>query len=919
MISALSEMSNDALLEVLKQSPDATAIYLGPELYIKMANFAMLKLWGKTAQVIGKPFEDALPEMRGQPFSQLLKDVWRDGAPYQAKDTAATLEIEGVLTTLYFDFIYSPIKDASGNTICILHTAQDVTDRVKAWALVREKEELEQKINEDLEAVNEEYKATNEDLAALNEEYQAISEEYEATNEELNEINQRLMETHERLVFTEHRMQELIKTTPIGLSLLRGKKMIIETANPQMLAIWERSESSVIGRPLLEVFPVLKGQAFSESLEVVFSSSKSLSIKEIPNRTESADGRGEEAYWDIDFHPLLDVEGKVDAIMATVQNVTERVLSRLTLEEEELKLQEANEELSTLLEEYTATNEQLEQMNLLVSKLNQELANKNKTLNSSNEDFTQANHDLSDSNLELEHRNAELKTLNDTISELNSKLSDSENGFRNLIAQAPVAILLVKGEDFIITMVNSPMLELLGRREDIIGKALFEEIPELIGQEAADKLIHTFKDGEPRSDQANLVVLHRNGKPQNGYFNFSYAPYTENGKVSGVIDMALEVTAQVEAIKESERTIIEKSELEEILRASEQRLQGILDTMAEGVGITDAGGQLIYANPRAQEILGLTTSEILDRTYFDQKWRNLRIDGSDLPECEHPMSIMMASGKPIYDFEIGVQPPEGDRFYISINAAPIFDKNGVLTGGIGTFMDVTGRRLIAQGKDDFISIASHELKTPVTALKASLQLLQRSHDRLPGESRGKLIDQSIRSLDRLSQLITDLLDASRIEQGQLKLEKSTFSVLELFNNCCSFLGESSSHELIFDGDTGVVIEADIQQIGQVLINFINNSIKYAPGSMKIILGVERLNEVEVKVRVKDFGPGIEKEKLQHLFERYYRTNYQGKKFTGLGLGLYISAEIIKNHGGRIGVDSEMGSGSEFWFILPFKG
>ncbi|WP_294225016.1 cell wall metabolism sensor histidine kinase WalK, partial [uncultured Chryseobacterium sp.] len=415
---------------------------------------------------------------------------------------------------------------------------------------------------------------------------------------------------------------------------------------------------------------------------------------------------------------------------------------------------------------------------------------------------------------------------------------------------------------------------------------------------------------------SNPVILNRDGQFEERYFTFNYTPFIEDGKVTGVIDMAVEVTTQVMAIQERESIIIEKSVLEETLRKSEQRLQGILETMAEGVGVIDATGQLVYANPMAQQILGLSESKIKERTYDDPKWQNLRLDGTLLPSEEHPMSIMMSTQKPVYDHEVGVKAPERDIMYISINAAPLFDDEGNLTGGIGTFMDVTTRRMITQGKEDFISIASHELKTPVTALKASLQLLQRSHDRLPPESRAKLLDQSIKSLDKLSGLINSLLDTSRIEQGQLKLDKRPFTISELFDDCCSNFSQITDQEIIFEGDIYEQVMADNQQIGQVMINFISNAIKYAPESKQVIITAKKISDHEIKISVRDQGPGIPKEKLEHLFKRYYRTNYHGQKFTGLGLGLFISGDIIKEHGGRIGVESEEGKGSEFWFTLP---
>jgi PAS domain S-box-containing protein len=735
MIRFFSALGTESLLEILLQSPDATAIYTGAELNIQLANDAMLKIWGKDRSVLGKRFQDGLPELQGQPFTELLKNVWETGEIYEARDMPATMEINDVVTTSYFDFIYTPIKDKDDKIYCILHTAADVTERVNAWNLVGEKEKREQKIRAELTVLNEELQIRNEELAVLN-------------------------------------------------------------------------------------------------------------------------------------------------------------------------------------EEYTATNEQLDVSNRIINDLNERLKNENQDLLLNNKEFRDNITYLDNFNKSLEFRNKELKDLNDTITQLNIKFSDSETSFSNLIAQAPVAMMLVKGKDYTVTLINDSMLQLIGKDRSIIGKPLFEELPELVGQPAADLLVETFQTGQSQSDYSNPVILNRRGKLEKGYFNFNYTPFIENGKITGVIDIAMEVTPQVEAIQQRDETILEKTVLEETLRNSEQRLRGILETMAEGVGVTDIAGQLIYANPMAQKILGLTESKIKKRTYDDPHWQNFRLDGSLLPSEEHPMSIMLSTGKPVYDHEIAVQAPGKDRIYISINAAPIFDSDGTLTGGIGTFMDVTNRRISTQSKDDFINIASHELKTPVTALKASLQLLQRSHEKLPAESRGRLLGQSVKSLDKLSQLITDLLDTSRIEQGQVKLDKKPFTISELFDDCCSSLAQNAEQRIIFQGDTEQIVHADNQQIGQVMVNFITNAIKYAPESEEIIISAHKINDHEIKITVKDQGPGIPPEKLSFLFDRYYRTNYKGQKFTGLGLGLYISADIIKKHGGKIGVESTEGSGSEFWFTLP---
>ena len=893
MINHFSALGIESIYEILKQSGDATAIYTDRDLKIGFVNNAMLKIWGKEESITGQRFQDALPEMEGQPFAELLKNVWLNGEIYEAVNTPATILTDGILTTSYFDFTFKPIFNDDGQAFCILHTAKDVSERLHAQKAVNEKTEIERLISKQLAEANR---------------------DFTLANQELNDTNDQLTAAYHKLADTENRMQELISSTPVGLAFLKGPEMTVETANPEMKKILGIGNGAFVGQPLLEVFPMLNGQVFYEQLEKVYESGAP-SVVESAVFYSNAETNLEKKYLNIYLTPLLDSEDHTEAIIVTILDITHKVIAGRALQASETTLQKYSEELNAFSEEFTTLNDQLQKANQRIEYLDSRLRSEHEKAvvkdGKHSEALTKA--DLLNSSLRNEDR--DVVVLNDTISDLNQKISDSKTSFGNLISQAPAAIMLLKGDDFVVSMVNKAMLEIIGKDESIIGKRLFDEMPELRGQGAADMLIETYQTGISKGDHSNLVHIQRHGTMQEGYFNFTYTPYIEDGKVVGVIDMAVEVTPQMEAVQEREQIILEKTTLEETLRASEQRLHSILETMAEGVGVTDAVGQLVYANPMAQQILGLKESSIKERTFDDPQWQNLRIDGSPLPPDEHPMAIMMKTGKPVFDHEIAVQPPDRERFYISINAAPLFDTEGQLSGGIGTFMDVTTRRMIAQGKDDFISIASHELKTPVTSLKASLQLLQRSSDRLSPETRSRLLEQSIKSLDKLNRLINDLLDASRLEQGQIKIIKSTFSVHELFEDCSSNLTQTVRDKSAFTGDTHLMIEADSQQIGQVLINFITNADKYAPES-EIEVNARKLDTGEIKISVKDSGPGIAEDQLKHLFDRYYRTDHSGQKFSGLGLGLYISSDIIKNHGGKIGIDSTVGQGSEFWFTIP---
>jgi two-component system CheB/CheR fusion protein len=246
---------------------------------------------------------------------------------------------------------------------------------------------------------------------------------------------------------------------------------------------------------------------------------------------------------------------------------------------------------------------------------------------------------------------------------------------------------------------------------------------------------------------------------------------------------------------------------------------------------------------------------------------------------------------------------------------PIKNEEGKIQLWTGTATDIHEIRLLQQQKDDFISIASHELKTPTTSLKASLQLLNRlknepNSPKLPG-----LIDIANKSLEKVIVLIKHLLDASNVNEGQLLLNQNLFTLSHVIEECCLSISIEGIYNIITEGDMDMQVYADAERINQVVINFVTNAVKYAPESKEIRIRIEKVDNM-AKVSVIDKGPGIPAEKLIHLFDRYYRADNSGSQYSGLGLGLYISAEIIKKHNGKIGVDSDLGKGSTFWFTLP---
>jgi PAS domain S-box-containing protein len=269
-----------------------------------------------------------------------------------------------------------------------------------------------------------------------------------------------------------------------------------------------------------------------------------------------------------------------------------------------------------------------------------------------------------------------------------------------------------------------------------------------------------------------------------------------------------------------------------------------------------------------------------------------------------------------FDFKGRIHSKEVGLKWIHFQGEAELDKLGNNSKIIGTIKDITMDKLLERQKDDFISVASHELKTPVTSLNASLQLLNKmvknTGDKLP-----QLVSQANKSMTKISTLIEDLLSATSISEGQMHLNKSTFLISQMIDDCCNHILLPGKNSLKTYGDVGLKVHADPERIAQVIVNLVKNAIKYGPESDDIRIDVEKVNGM-AKISVTDEGPGIPSEKIPHLFDRFYRVDKDGSRTSGMGLGLYISAEIIKRHGGEIGADSEKGKGSTFWFTLPLE-
>jgi signal transduction histidine kinase len=250
---------------------------------------------------------------------------------------------------------------------------------------------------------------------------------------------------------------------------------------------------------------------------------------------------------------------------------------------------------------------------------------------------------------------------------------------------------------------------------------------------------------------------------------------------------------------------------------------------------------------------------------------------------------------------------------------PVRNESGAVAMVVTITHDITERLLTERRKDEFMSMASHELKTPVTSLKGFTNVLQRRLTK-QGDAQGlHYLSRMDAQLDRLTALINDLLDIARMQSGKLTLREEAFALDALIEETVENVqAATSTHHLLIEGQTGMQVFGDYERMGQVFVNLFTNAIKYSPRADKVIVRLAReQDQAQAIVSVQDFGIGIDKAHHERLFERFYQvTDPEEKTYPGLGIGLYISSEIVARHHGHMWVESCKGEGATFSVALP---
>ncbi len=508
--------------------------------------------------------------------------------------------------------------------------------------------------------------------------------------------------------------------------------------------------------------------------------------------------------------------------------------------------------------------------------------------------------ELNEKRKEIEELRNENKSLNNS----NRFLKEENYKFKDLFYSSPSLLAIFKGENHIIDIANDAMKKVWGKGNDIIGKPLLKVLPELENQGIMELLDRVYNTGVPYHADELPVELVINGKPEVRYFDFTYqAQRNSKGEIIGVADLANDVTKQ--------------GLLNQKIKKSEREFRQLINFMPHKISLSDVDGNPVFYNQNWLDYVGKSSEDFMALTYLEL------IHPDEKDKVKNEVDKCLAQGCDI-DIEVRFQDKNGNYHWHLVKATPIRDEEGIITSWISSSTTIQKLKEEEKRKEDFLKLVSHELKTPVTSVKGYVQLLLSmlnkeniSNEDVPVEPYLHRIKDQV---ERLIRLISEMLDLSRIEQNELVLQKEKFNLNDLVENVIEDISYTNPDMMInLENKCKCDVEADKDRIGQVIINFITNSLKYSKEDKTVDVKVYNPDDDNVAVSVRDYGIGIEEKDLENIFKRFYRVAGKNENtYSGFGIGLYLSNEIIERHTGKIIVNSTVGQGSEFIFTLPLN-
>lgn len=411
--------------------------------------------------------------------------------------------------------------------------------------------------------------------------------------------------------------------------------------------------------------------------------------------------------------------------------------------------------------------------------------------------------------------------------------------------------------------------------------------------------------GESHWSEDQLIPIYRNGHLEDVYWTFSYSKVNdEPGKPGGVLVVCSETTDKVLARQRNEQTMKQ-------LEKAQDLLQLAIDSAGIGTWTADIQTGLLTMSPRTRNIHGIPDDVNLSLTgsysLITEEFRSGVIE---------QITKAVDSGQSFEEEYYIQQMGSNRKRWVRSNGKTYYDDQGKPAYITGSILDMTEQKEDDTRKNDFIAMASHELKTPLTSLSGLIQLMFEISKKETDSARTLMLDKADKQVKKMTNMINGFLNVSRLESGKIHLHITDFDLVQLIRDVIGELSLTiTSHVINFECNKEIRLQGDREKIESVIVNLLNNAIKYSPDGKHVIINCNVGDNI-VTVSVADNGIGIFPGDREKLFERFYRGENRNSAISGFGVGLYLCAEIIRRHSGQIWVESEFGQGSTFYFSLP---
>ena len=695
-------------------------------------------------------------------------------------------------------------------------------------------------------------------------------------------------------------LQALLTQLSVAIGLFQGPELRITQTNPQMAGVWGRTTAQVLGQPFMDAVPELRGQGFDDLLRQVLATEVPVTGQETP-ATMWRDGRLQTTYYNFVYQPLYGPRGEVLGVVDVAVEVTEQVLARQ-------QVQNLNEELASINEELRASNDEYLTANTALAMSQQALSDLNQALEIRVAERTRQ---LQKAQLVAETQRAELQRI---------------------FEQAPVAICVFRGPEYVLEIVNPPMGLMLGRPlPELIGRPFFEAVPEVPQLRAL--LDAVCRTGQPYVAQENPIRLARHQADEVGYFNFVYQPLPDaQGRVTGIICVATEVTEQVQA-----RGAVEAN-------AQRLRLRLLTDALPVLISYVDREQRYQFANLAYHTWFNRDPAALLGRPV-------LEILGPQA-YAEVQAYIERALAGERLTFEARMPYREDFVRYIRTDYIPDF-RQGQVQGFYALVTDVTEQvvarqqvqelneelaaineeMLVANEElrdtnarlshtnvdlDTFVYTASHDLKAPISNIEGLLVALG---EQLPPPVRHDAeVTHVLRlmhdSVARFQRTLGHLTEVSKLQHAHAEPAEAVdlATLAEAVRLDLVPLLTSTGGHIAVEVAACPTVQFSPKNLRSILYNLLSNALKYhAPNRPPQVVLRATCPGSQVLLEVHDNGLGLTETEQDKLFVMFRRLHTH---VAGSGVGLYMVKRMVENAGGAIRVQSRPGEGSVFTVVLP---